>query len=273
LLQFSQVRDQLAAWLAPFAIATTAPDPAMPWAALDGSGWWELRKPDDLRGVVTDRDVKKLNLVGGLSREVHLRASSDDAFVAAAVEVIAGLIGPEPALTKFLDDVGLPQFINGGTRPTTEKSPEVADAIDAVESVINPRRRFGGQRLTAAENKVIEERAVLVTRQHFEKLGYTTKDVGATHSYDVHATKGAEAVKVEVKGTTTNGATVALTRKEVELHRVQHPHNALSVVRKIVLDHRADEPVATGGELVLVMPWKIDEAGLSAIAYDYATGI
>jgi hypothetical protein len=66
---------------------------------------------------------------------------------------------------------------------------------------------------------------------------------------------------------------VVLTQNEVNLHRLEHPNNALAVVRNIVLDHNGDRPIATGGDLVLVMPWKIDEAVLSAIAYDYRTDI
>ena len=152
-------------------------------------------------------------------------------------------------------------------------SPAVSDAIAAVESVSNPRRKFG-RRFTAAENAAIEERAVLVTREHFEnELGYETEDVGAYVSYDVRASKGHEVVKVEVKGTTTDGAEVVLTRNEVNLHRAEHPNNALAVVRNITLDRSGDQPVAIGGELVLVKPWEINEGGLSPIAYDYRTGI
>jgi hypothetical protein len=70
----------------------------------------------------------------------------------------------------------------------------------AVQSVSNPRRKFG-RRFTAAENAAIAERAVLVTREHFEdELGYTTEDVGKYESYDVRASKGQEVVRVEVKG-------------------------------------------------------------------------
>jgi Domain of unknown function (DUF3883) len=152
-------------------------------------------------------------------------------------------------------------------------SPAVSDAIAAVESVSNPRRKFG-RRFTAVENAAIEERAVLVTREHFEnELGYETEDVGAYVSYDVRASKGQEVVKVEVKGTTTDGAKVILTRNEVNLHRLEHPNNALAVVRNITLGRSGEQPIASGGELVLVMPWEIDEGGLIPIAYDYRTGI
>jgi hypothetical protein len=44
------------------------------------------------------------------------------------------------------------------------RSPAVSDAIAAVESVSNPRRK-SGRRLSAVENAAIEERAVLVTRE------------------------------------------------------------------------------------------------------------
>jgi hypothetical protein len=64
-----------------------------------------------------------------------------------------------------------------------------------------------------------------------------------------------------------------LTRNEVSVHRVEYPNNALAVVRNITLDRSGDQPIAAGGELVLVMPWKIDEGGLVPIAYDYRTGI
>jgi hypothetical protein len=59
-----------------------------------------------------------------------------------------------------------------------------------------------------------------LTRDYFEnELGYSTKDVDKIASHDMHATKGGEVVKVEVKGTTIDGAEVVLTRKELNRHR------------------------------------------------------
>ena len=258
LAYFNDVSEELTEALAPFAIARTAPDPAMPWAALDNSGVWELVKPG-VQGTVTDADVKRLNILGGLSEQVYWHAAEDDAFASAAVDVIARLIGREPAFTPLLQQLGLSEAQLG---MSAQSSPEVAEAIAAVESVSHPRRKFGGQRFTAAENKAVEERAVQVTRDHFEKeLGFATEDVGATQAYDVHATKGHQVIKIEVKGTTTDGAAVVLTRNEVNLHLAEHPNNALAVVRGMTLDHSGEQPVATGGDLILLMPWKIDEAG------------
>jgi Domain of unknown function (DUF3883) len=259
--------------LVPFAIAQTAPDPVMPWIALDGSKLWELEKPSGATSV-TESDVKSLNLAAGLSDDMYRYVVGDGetiGFVDAAVDLFTTLMGSEPVYVPLLNELG---FANRGTISGVVGSPDAVDAIAALEAVNNPRRKFA-KRLSAAENKAIEERAVLqVTREHFEKkLGYATEDVGKTRSYDVHATKGDEVVKVEVKGTTTNGAGVVLTRNEVNLHRTEHPNNALAVVRDIALRHSGEKPFATGGELVLVMPWEIDDAALSAIAYEYSTGI
>jgi hypothetical protein len=269
-LNFSEARPELRELLAPFAIATTAPDPAMPWAALGNSDWWQLGESGKPIAA-TESEVKSQDIPGGLSEEVYWRVAEDETFARAAVDVLKELIGPDPAVGPLLQMLGL-----AADEPATETqsaSPDVSDAVAAVDQISEPRRKFS-RRLSAAENKAIEEQAVRVARQHFEsELGYQTVDVGATESYDVHATKGDEVVKVEVKGTTTNGASIVLTRNEVQLHRAAHPNNALAVVRNIVLDRSSDEPVGTGGELVLVRPWKIDESGLSAIAYEYRTGI
>ena len=427
MVPFNDARDELAQILAPFALAQTAPDPAMPWFALRNSSWWELQVPTTSSGL-NEADVQPLNLVAGLSELRYGRLRNDAAFADAAVDVIGRIIGEEPAFDELLDRLRLTPLsgevrsaptqhedasalivtwnpdkgqwrkveygeaitrtalggtveedwstgvrtggVSSGVRvlmlqqgsrnrglvasgttrgeiyqiehwdqenhagelantvdvewecvlpveeilPTEELkrqlpeiywsppgsgvliegdladrleklwsnhlagigrsgSPAMSDAIAAVESVSNPRRKFG-RRFSAAENAAIEERAVLVTREHFEsELGYETEDVGARLSYDVHATKGREIVKVEVKGTTTDGSAVVLTRNEVNLHRVEHPNNALAVVRSITLDRSGDRPIANGGELVLIMPWEIDEGGLTPIAYDYRTGI
>lgn len=215
LVTFNEVREELVELLRPFALGKSAPDPAMPWLALRGP-LWDLEVPAG-ETVVNESDVKRLNIAGGLVEGTYrrLRGTRTQGFAGAAVDVIGHIIGNEAGFVPLLQQLGLDDV---GTYMPQNSSPEVADAIDAVESVIHPRRKFGGARFTAAENKAIEERAVRVTRDHFEKeLGYATEDVGATRPYDVHATKGPEVVKVEVKGTTTEGAEVVLTRNEVML--------------------------------------------------------
>jgi hypothetical protein len=73
---FDDVQEELAELLAPFAIATKAPDPVMPWAALRNSGWWQVGRTN-VPGPVTDNVVKKQNPLGGLSQTVYWRALKD----------------------------------------------------------------------------------------------------------------------------------------------------------------------------------------------------
>ncbi|OBK95767.1 hypothetical protein A5645_11070 [Mycobacterium asiaticum] len=64
---------------------------------------------------------------------------------------------------------------------------------------------------------------------------YVVKDVGKSQLYDIHATKADAVVRIEVKGATSNGSEIILTRNEAELHIKDHPTNALAIVRNINL--------------------------------------
>jgi hypothetical protein len=66
---------------------------------------------------------------------------------------------------------------------------------------------------------------------------------------------------------------VVLTSNEVELHEGEHPNNAFAVVRHIALDRNGDDPTATGGQLVLEMPWKLEPSRLAPVADRYRTGL
>ncbi|MHA3020460.1 MrcB family domain-containing protein [Mycobacterium sp. BMJ-28] len=156
-------------------------------------------------------------------------------------------------------------------------SPEIADTERSFESVARPRTpsKRSTPRLSAIERRVIEEHAVQTVITHLESTdqGYEVKDVGLRESYDLHSTKAGSFVKVEVKGTTSNGSEIVLTRNEVELHKTGHPANALAIVRNITLHRQKGcPPTASGGELILEMPWKVDDDRLAPIAYRYRTG-
>ncbi len=153
-----------------------------------------------------------------------------------------------------------------------DRAPELADAEVLADEAAGrvPRR---GLLTSAAERKAIEGRAVRVTQEHLEALGYHVEDVGAYESFDLDVRRGEERLFVEVKGTTTSGDAVVLTKNEVDLHRMHYPNNALAVVRRIELDRSTAPPVANGGELVLIQPWQIEDERLTALSYQYVTGI
>ena len=161
------------------------------------------------------------------------------------------------------------------TIPGSE-SPEHQDAVAAISQAagrdLTGSRRQGRSRLPQAHKKVIEEHAVQVAIKHLEKKGFTNiKDVGKTHSYDIAAKLDGIDFYIEVKGTISLGEKVVLTKNEVLLHRQEHPHNVLIVVSQINLD-RSEPPSATGGRVLFISPWKIDDSDLEALGYDYKVG-
>ncbi|OLR95302.1 hypothetical protein BJP25_07260 [Actinokineospora bangkokensis] len=147
--------------------------------------------------------------------------------------------------------------------------PEVVEALEVADRTAGRRARGQGTGLTTAEKLAVERRAVNEATAYLEGEGYTVVDVGATQSYDLDARRGDEHLFVEVKGTTSAGEEVILTRAEVELNAREHPNTMLVVVSEIALDRSG--PTATGGHLRVHHPWLVDPSALTPISYRYRT--
>ena len=156
-----------------------------------------------------------------------------------------------------------------------ERAPEVLEVIEAIELAAGrtSRARRQGYRLSQAERIAVERRAVNVAVAMYERNGWEVSDVGATKSYDLHCTRTDEVLRVEVKGTTSTGAEVILTRNEVAEHRQAHPANALVVVHSIELDRSSEAPIAAGGTIAEWCPWEISDDSLTVLSYSYRTGL
>jgi hypothetical protein len=94
------------------------------------------------------------------------------------------------------------------------------------------------------------------------------RDTSANSPYDYYCENGDASLYVEVKGTTSNGDTIVLTRREVEHHRKVHPRNAIVVVSGVRLAP-GNPPVASGGKVRMCSPWEIQDAGLTVVSYLY----
>ncbi|MFC8859783.1 MrcB family domain-containing protein [[Kitasatospora] papulosa] len=163
-----------------------------------------------------------------------------------------------------------------------DPTPEVREAEQNAAVVAGRRssrratrstRSGQGFRLTAAERRAIERRSVHVATVCFEAQGWSVKDVGDRESFDLLLSRGEERLRAEIKGTTSAGHDVILTRAEVEKQRRYYPDNALVVVHSIVLDRTAEEPVASGGVLHCTSPWGIADEDLTVISYAYRTAV
>ncbi|MFJ7421499.1 MrcB family domain-containing protein [Streptomyces uncialis] len=177
---------------------------------------------------------------------------------------MAKLLGP---LYKAADDA---TYIPG------DLPVEVQEATQSAANTANRRSaRKGGQGflLTAAERMAIEDRSVALATGYFKAQGWTVKDVGASKPYDLHLTRVDEKLHVEVKGTTSDGSQVIVTRAEVECQRRFAPDNALVIVHSIELDRSVDPVTATGGVLHCTSPWTIEEETLTVISYVHRTSL
>ncbi len=159
--------------------------------------------------------------------------------------------------------------------PADDPSPEIREASSTASSVAQSRQRRGLRRgqgfgLSAEERSAIERHSVRVTRTQLATQGWDTEDVGATKPYDLICERDDETMIVEVKGTTSEGSSVILTRGEVEEQRKAFPNNALAVVSRVQLSRDSNGRVrASGGQLRIVQPWEIDETSLTVISYVY----
>jgi Domain of unknown function (DUF3883) len=122
---------------------------------------------------------------------------------------------------------------------------------------------------SAAMRRAVESRAMERVVEHFREAGWTVVDVSADHPYDLHCTRDGDYLCVEVKGSVGAAARVNLTANEVRNAHDEHPRTALAIVRNVDLDLSDKEPIASGGELVVRSPWRVEKDALEPCAYYY----
>lgn len=193
-------------------------------------------------------DAKK---EGNNRKRIRLRIQVPGYGVGDATRLAADLASPPDSTT----DVAL--------------APEVADAVTAAEKSASRRRSGQGMRLSHADRAAIEAHSVALACDYLRQKGYTVRDVGAIESYDLDATRSGEHLYVEVKGTTSYGEEIILTKNEVELINTKHPDTMLIVVSNIHLDSNGTLSQASGGTLQATRPWLIEQGHLTPISYRY----
>ncbi|WP_116951632.1 MrcB family domain-containing protein [Jiangella endophytica] len=194
-----------------------------------------------------------------------------------AVEYSQGAVPDEPILARDLDI-----FLNllntlyeaedhQGAVERIEDPPELLDAAHAVAigtGSLTQQQRGQGFHQSAADRRAIEMRAMAVAEELFRSRGWQYHDVHSTESCDfICIDEGGKEISVEVKGTTSHGEAILITRAELELHQRMHPDNALVVVHSIELDRTGNQPVATGGRVRFAHPWSIIDSAVVPLAY------
>jgi hypothetical protein len=228
------------------------------------------------RGLGLSRDDVRLVLRGPRPYPLHLATEPDldelrRAFGAAQEHIgqqatakggnrnkrirllIAPGAGPFPA--------DLAGYLSGGDATP----PEIEDVLNASEAAAGRIPHRQGFMQSADARRAVELRGMAVARDALEARGYTAfDDVSLTESYDFRCLLGETEVHVEVKGTTSSGERILLTRNEVAHARDWHPDVVLVVVHGIALD---DEAVATGGTANVIEGWAPRDAELEPLSY------
>ena len=131
------------------------------------------------------------------------------------------------------------------------KATDIAEA--QLEDISRPSRAAvagQGYRLSAPERRAIELHAMAAARSWLEGEGYSVKDVSGSASFDFEARNSERLVKVEVKGTTGDGAdAIFMTKNEVDLHINERGATGIIIVSDIKLARSEAEITAMGGRL------------------------
>lgn len=146
---------------------------------------------------------------------------------------------------------------------------EEGEARRSMSSSAGRASKGQGFGLTSTQRTAVERHAMKLAHAFLVEQGWTEiDDTSLGHPYDFHCRKGSRELFVEVKGTTSKGTTVNLTRGEVEHHHAKYPDNALVIVAGITLGGTRRES-ASGGRLTCITPWDIKDSALKVVGYTY----
>jgi hypothetical protein len=158
-------------------------------------------------------------------------------------------------------------------RSQRDVSPAMQDmeAIEAIARPLSSRRQ--GMGLSAPERRAVERRAMDLAMDHLMSLGFNCKDTSANKPYDLLVTKEGLELKVEVKGTTSDGCdAILMTRNEVDLHRREKGATGLILASKIRLKREDGAVSAVGGKVEILLGWDIDQWVANPVTYLIARG-
>jgi hypothetical protein len=159
-----------------------------------------------------------------------------------------------------------------GPTPSTTAPLEIEAALDAIRDAAGKRVSGQGRRSSAAERQALERHSMDRAARHFADLGWPTiTDVSKTRCFDLLCQTATSELRVEVKGTTSQGTHVLLTRNEATHARRVFPRVALYVLASIQLStDSGDVYRAHGGVEIIRNPWDIRAGHLEVLGYKHA---
>jgi len=151
----------------------------------------------------------------------------------------------------------------------------IDEAIRAIEKVLDrgegkPEYTGQGTIPDSKTRKAIENYAMSMAIAHYTSAGYQVKDTSREKPYDLACYRGEETLRVEVKGTQSEGKTVLLTMGEVDNARTPDIRTDLFVVGRIRVTKTQKGPELTGGKVVCqIKRWIPDDDALTPTEFRY----
>lgn len=149
---------------------------------------------------------------------------------------------------------------------------EIELATENIE-VITGKRTSTRQGFSASPKlrRAIELYAMAQATEYLINEGWTVSDVSSNKPYDLLCNRKGVTLFVEVKGTTTIGEQILLTRNEVQHAKNNQPNVALFIVSQVKVEKNGDDDfIVTGGNNNFIHPWVIVEEKLSPLSYSYS---
>jgi hypothetical protein len=251
----------------------TPTEPAISRDSTDGTLWYRMGKPLKGAPVTAAAHWKRLTL----ARENGIRI----------IGVLKDFRSSRCSLNHVFDCDGVRDEVDGSAmwlrlrprgqvgcevgsvdiREVTMESQEDCPDRTLVESLVRPRVPANGQGWggTAESRKAIEKHAMDLALRHYSSLWREVIDVSANQSFDLLCRDGHRELRVEVKGTTSLGLSVLLTRNEVRHAEANVHHVALFLVFEI---SAGASGACSGGTISVIEPWDIHQDELIPIAFE-----
>lgn len=143
------------------------------------------------------------------------------------------------------------------------------EAQALVRALTSAKARHQGFGPDYPTRRAIELHAMRLAEKHYAADGWEVADVSSRKPYDLHCTRRTDVLRVEVKGTTSSGASVLVTANEVQNAQKYARDTALFVVSYVRVASSEDGPVASGGKITELRPWDPSSGVLEAIGYRF----
>lgn len=154
------------------------------------------------------------------------------------------------------------------TAAPTSYSDEGASERELLTLVGKSRTTGQGFMKDQTAKMAIEAHAMDLAIDYWSQRG-EVEDVHGNQSYDLTCITNGTEVHIEVKGTTTDGSHLFLTRNEV-VHAKSWPEVCLFVVANIKVTRSTDGAIdASGGVVHIEHPWFIDDEKLTPLVFRY----